>query len=436
MLLCTVLLLCLLAMVYAITRHFYSEASQELVAQARAVAESVELRLEENPNIPLEALEGETIRLQQGFDEVQLIEEPGQSEIQSVVLEQGEDGTLRRVSRVTIEYGDRRLLLVAGVAVTPQTEVLRVFRNRNLALLITVFIVVLGLMVYFISRTLQPLRELSRSCSDIIAGKLRNVEIHTTSSEIMSLEKTFNDMVASLKEKEMVESKLRQAQRLSAIGTLAAGVAHDVRNPLNAIKLLSSHAMDTLGEDTKSFSAKKQLQTIRTEVDRLEDIVSSFLSLAKETELNPEPHGVDELLRECVALLQKDAETREVQLNVELRCGDTQFMLDRRQWNRAVLNVLINALEACPPGGRVRVFSRLTLTHCEVEIRDDGPGMSADEIEHAFDPYYTTKDMGTGLGLSITRGIVEEHGGSISLTSVEGQGCQALIQIPLEDQVK
>ena len=111
-------------------------------------------------------------------------------------------------------------------------------------------------------------------------------------------------------------------------------------------------------------------------------------------------------------------------------------MLDPKQWTRAIINVLINALEACPTGGRVRLFSRVTDRACEVEIRDDGPGMSDVQLERAFEPYFTTKPTGTGLGLSITRGIIEEHAGSIALSSPPGHGCQVLITLPLEAQAE
>jgi two-component system sensor histidine kinase HydH len=226
-----------------------------------------------------------------------------------------------------------------------------------------------------------------------------------------------------------VESKLRQSQRLSAIGNLAAGIAHDVRNPLNAIKLLSSHALDLL-DATENEQTTKQIKTIRTEVDRLEDIVSGFLSLAKEEELSFEATSIDTILGECLRLMKKDAETRGINLVSELRAGDVPLMLDTAKMSRAILNVLINALEACPEGGRVRLFSRTSGDSCEVEIRDDGPGMSDEVLDRIFDPYYTTKAMGTGLGLSITRGIIEEHRGSITISSSPGAGSQALITLP------
>ena len=237
-------------------------------------------------------------------------------------------------------------------------------------------------------------------------------------------------MVGSLREKELMERKLHEAQRLTSLGTLAAGVAHDVRNPLNAIKLLSSHALDQLRAEDP---AEKPLRTIRQEVDRLEEIVSSFMSLARERELSPEPRHADQLLRDCIDLLAKDAESRRVRMSAELRGGDLKLLLDEQEWKRAVLNILLNALEACPPDGRVRIFSRVTDVDYEIEVRDDGAGLDKEAIERAFEPYFTTKPGGTGLGLSITRGIIEAHGGGISMSSSEGQGCQALIRMPVAE---
>jgi two-component system sensor histidine kinase HydH len=261
---------------------------------------------------------------------------------------------------------------------------------------------------------------------------LQPVEVRRVYNEIRTLEQTFNHMVSSLRDKEVVETNLRQAQRLSALGSLAAGIAHDIRNPLNAIKLLSSHAIDALGNGPDESPALKQLQTIRNEVDRLDEIVGGFLALAKERELQPEPVRVDAMLEDCLRLVRQDAEARGVRLTSELRAGDTRLLLDPKQCTRAVLNVIINALEACAREGRVRVFSRVTETHCQIEIRDDGPGMSKEVVERAFDPYFTMKPTGTGIGLSITRGIIEEHGGTIELSSSPEHGCHVLISLPLE----
>lgn len=444
--LCGVLLFCLLASVYAITVFYFNEAAEEMRLQAEALSEEILVKLEENPARDLAELNADMLRFSEDAEvRIQPFHEhaPGlrapRREIDSadlggaVYLERDASGQLNRVAQMPLPVGDEMVLMTLRVPVEPQVEVLRAFTNRYILALTLVFVLTLALMIYFIVRTLRPLTQFSESCAAISSGKLETVAADKSFGEIQALQTTFNGMVEALREKEMVEAKLRQAQRLSALGNLAAGVAHDVRNPLNAIKLLSSHAFDTI--DTGNGGARKSLKTIQEEVVRLESIVSSFLSLAKESELRPEMQPIDTLLDECVQLFRKDAEERGVKLATDLRAGDAQLYIDPKHWKRAILNVLLNALEACPSGGRVRLFSRIAERAVEIEIRDDGSGMSKEDIDRVFDPYYTTKPGGTGLGLSITRGIVEEHGGSIELSSSPGQGVQVLISVPLEQRM-
>ena len=431
--LCVVLALCLLGSVFEISRHYFGEVVQEMETYTADIATELSLRLEESPNADPRSIEDDLAKKYDGTT-LKLAPYSESVEVAPFMLEKDETGKLTKVARVPIVVqGKPAFLLTLRWSIVPQTEILRAFKNKFLAALSIVFLVTTGLMVYFIAKLLRPLTELSESCAQISSGNLKDVTTGRNAGEILALEHTFNKMVSSLREKEIVEANLRQAQRLSAIGNLAAGVAHDVRNPLNAIKLLSSHALDTLGEAPEAGPAVKHLQTIRSEVNRLEEIVSGFLSLARERELRQEPYRIDALIEECVRLVRKDAEARGVRLSTELRAGNLSLMLDPKQMTRAILNVLINAMEACSgDGGRMRVFSRMTDMTCEIEIRDNGPGVSKDAAERVFEPYFTTKTTGTGLGLSITRGIVEEHGGTISLISLEQQGCQVLITLPLE----
>ncbi len=428
MAMCAVLVACLLGAVYAISIHYSSEVVREMEDQLRTIADEVQLEVAEQPNADYSALAKE---LSQKRGTPIVLQSTDEVEQSSVTMHMEKDGTLTKVGQYSFKLGDVPVRVTATVNFRMQTELMRALRNKYVATVLLVFLATLALMIYFIGRTLRPLRELSETCAQIGAGNLRNVEVRRNAGEVLALEQTFNHMVQSLRDKELMERNLRQAQRLSALGTLAAGVAHDVRNPLNAIKLLSGHALDTVQELDGGSAAARQIETIRNEVNRLEEIVSGFLSLAKERELQPEPCLVDGLLSECAHLIKPDAEAREVRLITELRAGGAEVMADPKQLRRAVLNVLINAVEACRPGGRVRLYSRLTDDHCEIEIRDDGPGMSQETADHAFDPYFTTKKTGTGLGLSITRGIIEEHGGTIALDSQEELGCQALICLPL-----
>jgi signal transduction histidine kinase len=431
--LCVILALCLLGTVYEISRHYFREVVQEMETYTTDIASEMTLRLEETPTSDPQALEEDVAK---GYDgtALQLTPYSESVELGAFMLEKDPSGKLVKVARVPISVqGKPTWLLTVRWNIVPQTEILRAFKNKFLAALAIVFLVAISAMVYFIAKLLRPLTELSASCSQISTGTLADVNTGRNSGEILALEYTFNKMVSSLREKETVETNLRQAQRLSAIGNLAAGVAHDIRNPLNAIKLLSSHAIDSLGDVPEAEAAVKHMRTIRSEVNRLEEIVSGFLSLARERELCREPYRVDGLLEECIRLVRNDAEARGVAVSAELRAGGLMLMLDPKQMTRAILNVLINAMEASlHPGGRVRVFSRVTDSTCEIEVRDNGPGISKEIAERVFEAYFTTKTTGTGLGLSITRGIVEEHDGSIKLISMEKQGCQVLISLPLK----
>lgn len=416
------------AAVYYFTTQYYQQTVTHMEQRALDIADQVRVLFNEAID---EEGDEDTFDLSELSDGIPIEFEldPTDAGSDDPSLQPGNDGFYFVAKQVVTLDNGRSMMITMQLDMDPQTEIVRAFKNRYLLSITTVFILTLFALVYLIWRALRPLRDLSDSISEIAKGNLRTVKATGTSSEILALEETFNSMVDSLKEKEVVESKLRQAQRLSAIGNLAAGVAHDVRNPLNAIKLLSSHALDSLNEGNDQTA--KQLTTIRNEVNRLEDIVSGFLSLAKEEELHFEMATIDSILEECLNLIQKDAEMRKVTLVSELRAGDTPLRLDSRKISRAVLNVLINALEACPEGGRVRLFSRILNDTCQIEVRDDGPGVTDDAAERVFEAYYTTKAMGTGLGLSITRGIIEEHDGTITITSSEGTGCQVLITLPL-----
>lgn len=430
--LCVVLVLCLLGAVYFLTSHYYRQVLEGMQEQASEIARSVKIKLDALPDFDID--------LEDMPEDFEIPSEGVPIDLRMVAEFKGPNTVTPQVSdegyffmaTQTFQLKDGRWVeLTVRLDVVPQTELIRAFKNRYLFALSATFLLTLFLMVYLIAKTLRPLKHLSESCAQITEGNLQNVKAMGNSSEIQALEETFNRMVESLREKETVETNLRQAQRLSAIGNLAAGVAHDVRNPLNAIKLLSSSALDDLDESQARGGPGKALTTIHSEVERLEIIVSGFLSLAKEEELQREPGPIDPLLEECMALLKNEAESRDVGLMSELRAGDTTLMVDPKQLTRAVLNVLLNALQACTAGGRVRLFSRVTDQECEIEIRDDGPGIPSEVIEQVFDAYFTTKPTGTGLGLSITRGIIEEHAGKISISSSEGHGCQVLITLPL-----
>ncbi len=430
-LLCAVLLGCLFLAAGGIARHFFRESAQQLESRTEEIIRSIEVRLDQGFYGDLGKLERDLRDIHQGFD-IHLEETPPADTALTEPLfsyERLPDGRFLRTVRVPVRSGKQPMLLTVSMEIEPQREVLRALTSRFMLLVLGTFISTLVLMFWVLAQTLRPLRGLAEKCAAVSRGALETVTTRGARGEVLELETTFNRMVESLREKEAIEAKLLQAQRLSALGTLAAGVAHDVRNPLNAIKLLTSHALDR-PDTAQSPSAKRALETIRGEVERLEDIISRFLALARETELRPVPTDVDRFVLDTLELVRREAENRGVTFQVEAATGGLIVSIDTNQLSRALLNVVMNAIEACSPGGRVRVFSRLTADYWEIEVRDNGPGMSPEAQQHAFDPYFTTKPGGTGLGLSIARNIVEEHGGQMELSSLPGRGCQVVMRIP------
>ncbi|MEX2015082.1 MAG: histidine kinase dimerization/phospho-acceptor domain-containing protein, partial [Candidatus Hydrogenedentales bacterium] len=335
--LCVLLVLFLLGVVYFLIGHYYREMVREMQARAAEIAGDMQIWLDEHPDLPIDwnAPPDELTDLE-GVVSLRF-QEIGSTPPSPTLEPVREDGAVYEAMHF-LERDGSIIELRARITLQPQTEILRAFKNRYLLSLTIAFLVTLVLLILVISRALRPLQNLARSCANISKGRLEPIDMKGSTTEIRSLEQTFNRMVQSLAEKELVETNLRQAQRLSAIGNLAAGVAHDVRNPLNAIKLLSSHAIDTLEDGAETTTAVKQLRKIRNEVDRLENIVSGFLSLAKEEELRLEPQPIDPLLNECLRLVKNDAEARHVNLHSDLRAGDRPLYIDAKKLTRAIIN--------------------------------------------------------------------------------------------------
>jgi signal transduction histidine kinase len=218
-----------------------------------------------------------------------------------------------------------------------------------------------------------------------------------------------------------MEKEVKQRERLSLLGDTAASVAHEVRNPLNAIsmaaqRLESEYAGMEGMEDAKNFS-----RILRDEVKRLDGIVGQFLSLARPAELRLAEEDLNRLVEETVTLVREEADT--VSVGVEASLGDIpDVLLDRDEMKKAVINILRNGIEAAGPGGTLTVTTEVHDGMIALVIKDSGRGMNEEEISRAFQPYFTTKKGGTGLGLSIAQRVVADHGGRIDADSRPGKG--------------
>ncbi len=333
------------------------------------------------------------------------------------------------VGESTVGYVDIRL------SITPQMHLVRALQSEVMIALFILFMTTLSALCYFIFKLLRPLHMMARTCHEISEGNLHEIDIEPNASEVLLLEMKFNEMIQSLKTKAQIEQKLLQAERLSALGNLAAGVAHEIGNPLNGIKLTVSHLKDISSRkelDSESFGS--YADSILDEVNRLDRIVRDFLTLAKERELSLQPYAIGRLIKETLRLIAKDAAQRGIRISCDIDSSQDAMLIDPQLLKGAFINLLINAMEASDENGTVNVSLSKANGEIVLKVVDQGQGISPDALDHVFDPYFSTKSTGTGLGLPLTRTIVEKHHGDISIESKPGEGTTVTVTLPIEDR--
>jgi signal transduction histidine kinase len=221
------------------------------------------------------------------------------------------------------------------------------------------------------------------------------------------------------------------------MGRLASAVAHEIRNPLNFINLSIDHVRGHLGpeEPRKRDDFDRILINMKAEISRLNRLVGDFLSFGKPMRLHPRLVSVEEVLRDVAALVDHKARDQGITLDIVADEGLPPIVADPELLKTCFLNLMINGVDAMPEGGILGLaVRRAGGDHAEmlvVTVRDNGHGMSAEDIQSAFEPYFSTKDTGFGLGLALTKKIVSDHGGTVVLESAPGQGTTARITLPL-----
>ncbi len=232
-------------------------------------------------------------------------------------------------------------------------------------------------------------------------------------------------IVRDISELKKLREKLAQAERMAALGEVAAKVAHEIRNPLVSIGGFAKRLEKRLDGHLKEYAS-----IIRREVNRLENILKEILSFVKEARLKKERVDIHRLLNDIISLYTP--QTKKKEIIVETRFGEPLFAeADPNRLKEALINIYSNAVEVLQRGGRIMMSTYRKDNWAVIEIQDTGPGIKASDLPYIFDPFFTTKIEGTGLGLAITNRIVEEHGGRIDVESSEGKGTIFRIYLPL-----
>jgi two-component system NtrC family sensor kinase len=341
-------------------------------------------------------------------------------------------------------FGNRVGMLYVGVLEEKYADM-----RRN-ALTVLVLIVAAGMALaiglgYLLeNKIMSPVHRLIEASQKVSEGKL-DPEIGTISKdEIGLLQNTFKEMLASLEERDKrrraeSENRLLQSEKQASVGRLAAGLAHEINNPLTGILTFTR-----ILQRSRSIGDKDRdhLQKIAESTVRVRNIVKGLLDFSRQTELDQEPTDINRLVRSVISAMENHALIKGVTLEFNPREDLPMITLDRNQFQSVVINLIINALDATEQGGTIRASTGISVSASdtgqkavEISIADTGCGIPQENLDKLFEPFFTTKEVGkgTGLGLAVSYGIVQRHGGTIRVQSEVGRGTTFTIWIPVEE---
>jgi signal transduction histidine kinase len=293
-------------------------------------------------------------------------------------------------------------------------------------LLITTFLV-----CFFAKRLIKPLKLLVESTQKIAKGDFSPIPpMCKYRSEFTTVELAINQMIQEL---QLREAAMIESHKLRAVGTLTAGVAHELNNPLNNI-MLTAH---TIFEDHNDLSEDELLEMINdliNEADRARKIIRNLLDFAREGESVSEPIDLGVLVNETINLAQNQIKVAGAKIETKIQAHLPQIRGDKQQLKQVFLNMILNALDAVKKDGTIKISLEQADTpgFLAVQVEDNGSGIPAYVLPNIFDPFFTTKGpgQGTGLGLSVSHGIVAIHGGQISIETEEGEYSRFTVILP------
>lgn len=268
----------------------------------------------------------------------------------------------------------------------------------------------------------RGLREIPNDLSERIDAP-DIAELALLSREINRLAENLETNLARQSE---LKKNLANSEKLAALGRVASGVAHEIRNPLAAMKLKIQ--MAARGDFDKS-KLEKTFAVLNEEIARLDRLISKMLDAGKQKKLNLELIAPDEILRGRLEFVREKSEAQNVKIGFDFSAEDEKINADAEKLTQVFDNLLLNALEAMPSGGVLKVNSFKDANKIFYEFSDSGAGVSSAEKEQIFEPFFTTKDKGTGLGLAISREIIEAHGGKLFLADAK-KGARFVVELP------
>jgi signal transduction histidine kinase len=324
-----------------------------------------------------------------------------------------------------------------GFDLRPISDEIKTVTLKAVAFASAIFVVGLGILFVVTTRMTSPIEKLIVAAKRIEEGDLHYRVSINRDDEIGSLGAAFNQMSEKLMhreaELELSQSIIRRADRLSSLGMLTAGLAHEIRNPLVAIRTFTQ----LLPERYQDEEFREVFKTIALkEVDRICGLVNDLLNFARPSAPNVSAQDVNEIVESIARILETEAKDKDVKIGLHLTAGLPKIFIDKEQIKQVCMNLILNAIQSIEGAGAVEISTGLfgdngSKRFAQIEVRDTGVGIPQKDIENIFNPFFTTKKEGSGLGLSISHQIIKEHGGYMVVESQVGNGTCFFVRLPV-----
>jgi signal transduction histidine kinase len=331
--------------------------------------------------------------------------------------------------------GDVLAVLVVANSRRSMVEVQRHIRDiaYGIAGLGIIFAVLASL--WIAARISRPIEELARAAGQVAAGDWETRVDIRTMDEVGALARSFNNMTRQLAEQ---RERLVQTERVAAWRELARRLAHELKNPLTPLQITVENMVRARKLPKKQFDEvfKESTATLEAEIENLKTIVGRFSDFSK----LPKPQALEmdarEAVRRVVKLYGPALEEKHIELGTAISAEPLPILGDSELLHRALSNLVLNAMDAMPEGGTLTVSAVRAREMVRISVADTGAGLTPEECERLFTPYYTTKQHGTGLGLAIVQSVIADHNGTIAVENVEGGGARFVIGLPLAESAE
>jgi len=445
---------------FVLNQYSQNDLVQEIQESSTVVSKAIQLSVED---LTSEA-DVESSRLtdylrearQKGVNEINIINNEGEiisssdparvgkkQEIKK--LEKGLKASRRHGNSVSLKQYDLVVPVIVGDEQLGYVQVNLLLDNirdiqhanfvRRLVATSIVFLAGMFLTIFLARRYTLPIHRLATGVKDVSAGDL-SVTFHVKSGdEIGELAENLNEMVEKLKEKELLEKRLYEAEHLSKVGQLAAGIAHEIRNPLNYISLAIDHLKSELlpicperGGELESIA-----NNIKEEVRKANYMVLNFMNYGRPLKLRLQQISYPELIDKAMPIMQDRLKEQRIEVVRDIPDDLPTMLVDPELMRNCLCNFITNGAQAMPEGGTITLGANLDREAGALQLTfsDQGIGIEPQDLEKVFQPYFTTKEAGIGLGLAITERIIKEHGGSLEVRSRKGEGTTFTVNLPL-----